>query len=158
MKKIPLGDGKYSLVDKEDFKKFSKFRWHIKKGRNKFYAQHCTRMGGAEYNVKLHRAILDLNYGDNKMVDHINGNGLDNRKINLRICGYPQNASNSRRYSNNSSGYKGVHWHKLKEKWQATIRYFGNKIHVGYFSTALKAKRAYNKKSKELFGEFHRSR
>jgi len=154
MKRIYLGHGKSTLLDKEDFIRFSKFKWRLEKKRNSEYAIHHTLFAGTNFKIRLHRAILGLIYGDGKIVDHINGNGLDNRRCNLRLCNNSQNAANSKLYSNNSSGLKGVHWHKLKQKWSATIRFKGKKLHLGYFKSKIKARKKYLKKAAELHGEF----
>jgi hypothetical protein len=91
-----------------------------------------------------------------KIVDHKDGNGLNNQKNNLRLCSYSQNSQNSKRPSHNTSGYKGACWSKGSNKWQAYIKLNGKCIHLGYFTCLLKAARAYDLKAKELFGNFAR--
>lgn len=87
-------------------------------------------------------------------IDHINRIKDDNRWINLRECTHSQNQANSVPFKNNKSGFKGVYWEKERNKWISTIRCEGKKFFLGRFKDVLDATVAYNKKSKELFGEF----
>ena len=106
-----------------------------------------------ERTVRMHRAILDVPKG--KIVDHINHNGLDNRRANLRVATRRQNAWNKRkRRSKCSSQYKGVMWLKKAGKWQARISCKGRSIVIGYFDDEKAAARAYDARAAELFGEY----
>jgi hypothetical protein len=89
--------------------------------------------------------------------DHINHNKLDNRKENLRICTEAENVHNTRISRNNTSGYKGVTFHKRDKKWQTQIRSGQGKRYLGYFNTAEEAAKNYDEKAKEAFGEFART-
>lgn len=100
----------------------------------------------------LHRLLLP----DAEFVDHINGNGLDNRRSNLRLCTRSENARNSRKPSNNSSGYKGVSWHKRTKKWRADIRNENRQRSLGSFDNALDAAHAYDRAARVMHGEFAR--
>ena len=100
--------------------------------------------------VFLHRYLLP----DAEYVDHINGNPTDNRLANLRACTLSQNQANRKLNSNNTSGYKGVRWHKVAKKWQARINYKGKELNLGLHSTAELAALAYNHEAEKLFGEF----
>ena len=100
----------------------------------------------------MHRLILNAKKGE--QVDHINRNGLDNRKKNLRLCSHSQNGINRPFQKNNSSGFKGVHKYKYGGKWEVSIEKGGKNFYVGVFSDKKEAALAYNKKAKELFGEF----
>lgn len=134
------------LIDDEDYEKVKDFKWT-------FIKYKCgTRYRVAKSNptVYMHRLIMKCPKGE--YVDHINGNGLDNRKINLRIC---SNAENSRnRTSKNPSGYKGVFYVESSKKWLAKITFNYKSIWLGRFKTKNEAALAYNNKAIELFGKF----
>src|SRR5690242_17796567 len=98
----------------------------------------------------MHRVIM--NASADIHVDRINGDGLDNRRENLRLCTRDENMMNRRKNSNNSSGYKGVD--RNKGKWRAYIQVDKKWIHLGYFSTAEQAAHAYDNAAKKYFGEF----
>lgn len=104
----------------------------------------------------MHRLILGLENGDKRQTDHIDGNGLNNQKENLRICSNGQNIrwKGKARKGKYTSKYKGVNWKPKIKKWIAQICYERNKIHIGCYSVEEDAARAYNKKALELFGEF----
>ncbi len=92
-KLIPLSQGKFAIVDAEDYDRLSSYKWAVSKKRNNWYAK--GRCGGLT--IKMHRVIMGLKKGDGKEVDHRNGNGLDNRKENLRLCSHAENLRNQRR-------------------------------------------------------------
>lgn len=144
--KLYCGDS--TLLDEEDEKRFSRYTWM--KNSNGYVIRQIGKK------VKfLHREILDC--PEKYQVDHINGNPLDNRKINLRICSKIENSWNRKLNKNSKTGYKGVHFKKNNrgtKKYLARISYFGERIHLGYFYSAEDAANAYNKKAVELYGEF----
>lgn len=143
MKIIELTQGKQTIVDDEDYESVSQWSWHYNGG----YAVRCPVKGHKR--TFLHRFIM--NTPDGKETDHINGDKLDNRKENLRICNVSQNAAN-RKVQNNNSGYKGVHYRR--NKWEAHIKINGKLIDLGRHPTPEDAALAYNKKATEIFGEF----
>ena len=100
----------------------------------------------------MHRLIIDCPV--NMQTDHINGNGLDNRKSNLRVCYNYQNARNQKLRPNSNSGFKGVSLIKDRNKWVAQIKVNGKVKYLGAYTLKEEAARAYNKAAKELFGEF----
>jgi len=105
-------------------------------------------------NILLHRFIVSCPAG--MQVDHINGNVLDNRRSNLRICDHAENMRNRRISKNNTSGYKGVSWEKKKRKWGASIKVNRKTIHLGWFNDLEKAYEAYVAASQKYHGEFGR--
>lgn len=152
MKEIILrSSNKVILVDDEDYAFLNKFIWKvIKKGVSYDHA-YSTHYGKI---VRPHRLILNLT--DPKViVDHINGNTLDNRRVNLRICSFKENSRNiPKRKGNCSSKYKGVTWNKAKKAWSARITTDFGRIHLGYFSEETAAANAYNSAAKEHHKEF----
>ena len=149
MKKIKLTQGKYAIVDDEDFAYLNQWKWYF---NNKGYAVKNNWENKKWKTIYMHRLIM--NTLKKMETDHINGNKLDNRRCNLRICTKSQNQINSNVNIKNSSGYKGVCWHKDRNKWQVQIEFNGKKYYLGYFVDKIGAAKAYNQKAKELFGEF----
>jgi hypothetical protein len=92
-----------------------------------------------------------------RIIDHANGDPMDNRFSNLRLATSSQNGANGRKPSHNSSGFKGVNWHAKAGKWRAYIKDKGKPIHIGYFTSAEAAHAAYLEKAREIFGEFARA-
>jgi len=145
---IPLTQGKFAIVDAEDYDWLNMYKWCVSKKRYNFYA--CRRTRGKK--IFMHRLITNAPEG--MLVDHINGISLNNRRSNLRICTIAQNNRNSRPWRRSTSKYKGVSWCQAAGKWRARIRPNRKQMHLGCFDNEIKAARAYDKKAKELFGEF----
>ncbi len=139
-----------SLVDDEDFAKFSRLAWHVSSNGYVVSSQPASN----PRTVFLHRAILDAKPG--QIVDHRDGDPLNNQKNNLRFCTHIQNCQNSRVPSNSTSGIKGVVWHKRSKKWVVRIRNCGKRIHVGSYVSKDNAAKAYMEAAKRLHGEFAR--
>jgi len=151
MKKIPLTQGYFAIVDDEDFEWLSQYKWYALRTSRTVYAT-------AKINRKtvlMHRAILNAGPGEES--DHADGDGLSNRRVNLRLCTRSQNQHNQRIHKDNTSGFKGVSWHKQKCKWHVQIQNNNKRIHLGYFTDPAQAAQIYNAKAKELFGEFAQS-
>jgi hypothetical protein len=153
--KIELTQGKTALVDDCDYDRISKHKWCVMKdNRGKFRAVRNTGMFPWGRMVYMAREIM--NPPDGMKVDHIREqNTLDNRRSNLRICTNAQNSYNRGKNKNNTSGFKGVSL--FAGKWRALIAINGKLIHLGYYSTAEQAAKAYDAKAKELHGEFART-
>jgi len=147
-KLIPLTQGKFAIVDAEDYEELSRYKWHVNKGGRTDYAK-SQKKGKA---IKMHRLLMRAPKG--LFVDHINHNGLDNRKSNLRLCTRIENLRNQLPRRGGASQYKGVGWHKKSKKFVARIYMEGKRMHLGYFDDEIEAAKAYDKKAKELFGEF----
>lgn len=127
---------------------------HVKK---KLYVEHCDRVNGHHVHKSLHRMIMGVT--DPKvLVDHIDGNGLNCRRENLRVTDHTGNACNASLRSDNTSGYKGVGYNKKARKWVATIQKDGKRKHVGTFATPELAAEAYARAAEELHGEFMKVR
>lgn len=148
MKKIKLSQNKYATIDNKEFDFLNQFKWHAHKSRNTFYAR--TIKSGKT--IIMHRLIMNANFSE--IIDHINGNGLDNQKKNLRLVSLNQNRQNSIKAKSNKSGYKGVSWYKNKSKWRVSMGHNGKFIHIGYFLNKKDAARAYNNAAIKYFGEF----
>lgn len=151
---IKLTQGYHVLVDAEDYDALTKFNWQACNWKNGIYVAKAgvQTKGIREKNMAMHRYLL--NPPDGKFVDHINGNGLDNRKANLRICTNMQNQHNARLSKTNTSGFKGARWHKIEKKYIVGIRVDGKLLHVGYFRNKREAAEAYDKAAIKYFGEF----
>ena len=157
MKKIKLTQGKYALVDDDQFLKLSKYKWGFQivyKGITKIgYVYTSTYNKGKKSRIYMHRMIM--NAPKNRLVDHINHNTLDNRLSNLRLCTNAQNQFNEKiKTINKTSKYKGVHLHKKTNSWYSNIVYMGKDYFLGSFVSEREAAKAYDKKAKELYREF----
>ena len=145
------------IVDEEDFHKVKKYNWQVVERDGKaIRVCRFERKNGFGRNVLLHRQILGV--VDPKLqVDHINGNILDNRRSNLRICSIRLNTRNRCKPVNNKSGYKGVMWRVRSQRFEAKIKVDGKQIHLGSFTSIIEAAEAYDKGAVEHFGEFART-
>jgi hypothetical protein len=145
---VPLAGGHVLLIDAEDWTQFCKYTWQALQAPNgnTFYARGKVA-GKPEY---LHRLLMDA--PADKDVDHRNGEGLDNRRGNLRLCTESQNLGNSRIRVDNTSGYKGVH--RFCGRWRARIALNGKRRSLGMFADPWEAAQAYNRAALEQWGEF----
>lgn len=150
LNKIYTNKNQEILIDEEDYSLVSQYTWFIHYG----YATTNKRIKkGKQFTLKMHRLLMNVNK-TNIYVDHINGNTLDNRKENLRICTSGQNQGNRKKGINNKLGFKGVAKVTNCSKFQAHICKDFKKIYLGSFSTPEEAAKEYDKKAIELFGEF----
>lgn len=149
MKIIPLTQGYEAIVDDEDYVwAASLFPWCVSKSSNKRYASKRQN----KKIVYLHRLLMNAPAGVE--VDHINGNGLDNRRENLRLCSHADNQRAKKPQRGGTSPYRGVYWYKRHQKWATKIQRLDDVYFLGYFSEEEDAARAWDKKAKELFGDF----
>ena len=147
MKNIALSQSKVAIVDDGDFEAVSKFKWYCQKANsNRYYAKRSTD------NLYLHRFIL--NPPTHQEIDHINGDSLDCRRSNMRICSHAENMFNKRIYKNNTSGFKGV----CPEKglWCVQLKKGGQRVFRKYFKDLLDASQAYQRVAFFYHGRFAR--
>lgn len=153
MKEIPLTQGYVALVDDDDYEHVSQFKWCAKTQGHTVYAHRSVkRADGTWTTQKLHRFLLDP--PDGVGIDHIDRNGLNNRRENLRLATANGNQQNRRKQVNNTSGYIGVYWHKAAGKWCAQISVNGRTKSFGFYPSAIEAAKARDKAALELYGEF----
>jgi hypothetical protein len=154
--RIPLTQGCFAIVDPADYPHLSRYKWRLcrTRGKNTLYAERSIRLPNGRYSrILMHRQLIDVPEG--YIVDHINGNGLDNRRANLRLATIAQNAWNSKK-RNPRSGYKGVWFAGDKGLWRAAIVYHDRRIHLGYFKDKIAAAKAYDAAARKYYKEFAR--
>ena len=155
---VPLTKGYEAVIDADDVYLVNGLNWRALIDRNTVYAV-CNFLAGKKWKlVRLHRLIMGEPNG--LQVDHIDGNGLNNRKKgddgNLRVVTSQQNTHNQRIFKNNTSGFKGVSWYRQGNKWRSYIKINGVKKHLGYYDTPEAAYVAYCDASLRFHGEFGR--
>ena len=166
MREIELTQGQVTVVDDEDYEWLNQWKWHATKGaRGGFYAVRNSARGGSRgtstgtgigkrHTVWMHRLILHT--PKNMESDHKDGDSLNNRKYNLRICTHGQNVFNSNGRKNSSSIYKGVVWDASRSKWKAAIGFNSKLKYLGRYDDEIDAAKVYDKAAVKYFGEFAR--
>lgn len=139
------------MVDNEDYERLSKHRWSFR-----IYAIRSIQKNGKQRVIYMHREVLGRRIKEGLYTDHINRNRLDNRKKNLRVVTYMQNNCNTTKKAKNKSGYKGVSWDKLLNKWRVQIGANKKNHYIGVFTSRLKAYKAYCEAVKQYHGEYGR--
>lgn len=155
MKEVTLRNGETTLVDDEDYAKTMQFLWRLD---SKGYVCRCTRHPNIPRRyicLYLHRYLLGLFDGRDVLVDHRDGNPLNNTRANLRKCTRSQNSCNSKRNTRNKTGYKGVTRSRKVGRFLASITINGKVIRIGTFDNPADAHDAYVEAAKQLHGEFH---
>lgn len=164
MKKIQLGGhkkrngklliGGYALVDDDDFERLNIFHWSINKHHGCFYARRGATKAeldaGYPRQIRMHREIMGF---PPALIDHIDLNGLNNQRENLRFCTNSENLRNGKKRPN-ISGYRNVYWDKKSGKWRAMIVKDGVNFSFGFYTIAKEAGRVAAKARKKLHGEF----
>ncbi len=145
VRRIPLGSGLFAIVDACDYPEISKYKWRASRHGPTVYAS-CVKRGKVVY---MHRMILRARKGC--LVDHIDGNGLNNRRCNLRVCTHQQNRANVGPRGG-VSRFVGVG--RMRDKWQARITFRGKVFHLGTFDDEVEAAKARDRKAYELHGEY----
>jgi hypothetical protein len=145
--RLPLSQGQFAILDSADYDRAIRHCWHAFQIHRTWYA--ATSI--SRKRVYLHRFVMQPEKG--MEVDHINGDGLDNRRCNLRIVSHKQNLRNQRLHVGSTSGFKGVSWDKERRRWAAHIKYDGKKRFLGRFACREDAARAYNVRAAEVFGD-----
>lgn len=160
MARVSLGHGASAVVDDEDLRLVSPFPWHLLRSPRpeRSYARGWVLEGGSRNKVLMHRFILGITGGLD--VDHINGDGLDNRRENLRVCTRAENNANQRPVykhggdAKRQSRYRGVCWQEDAHKWRARIKVDGRCIHLGLFCSEDEAARTYDVAAASAWGAF----
>lgn len=150
MKRIKLTQGKYALIDDDDYELISKYKWHAVKQPRKNFVIYYANSGivGRMHNFLMRPQSSKI------LVDHIDHNGLNNQRSNLRLCTESQNIINSRIAIKHSSKYRGVSWSNFSQRWLANIICQRVRYHLGSFKNEIDAARVYDRKAKKLHGKF----
>lgn len=148
-----------AIIDAGDLARVQPDSWYV--DRVGYVCRTGSRKERPRPTHRLHRVILDV--PDGATIDHVNGDPLDNRRQNLRVCSNRENSLNAARSARNTSGFKGVSWARRQRRWRACIaagalREDGTRrnLHLGYFLAAADAARAYDAAARQHFGEFAR--
>jgi hypothetical protein len=142
------------IIDSEDLEIFKKYKWNICNKKGTLYILSFIKINGKRKTIYYSRVIT--NAPDNVIVDHIDGNTLDNRKCNLRFVNKKQNAQNMKSNKNSTSKYKGVSFDKQRKLWRVVLKVDMKQIYIGRFNLEKDAALAYNKSALQYFGEYAR--
>ena len=154
MKTISLTQGKIALVDDADYTYLNQYKWYAANANCTYYAVRMSRdLRPKRQPIYMHRVIL--NAPDSLDIDHLNGDGLDNRRSNIRLCTRSQNIRHKRIRSDSKSRFKGVNLRKGKKNpYVAYIQLNGKKAHLSCHQTAEAAARVYDEAALKYHGDF----
>jgi hypothetical protein len=157
MKKIPLSQNKYAIVDDNNFEELNKFKWFTRKDAKSgiYYASRTEKVDGIYKNVHMHRVVIGQPNGNGFDVDHIDGDGLNNTKSNLRKATRQENTRNRKLLKSNTTGYRGVSYRGDRKAFVARVN-INKPIYLGYFKTAEEASKVYETYIKSNYGEFYK--
>lgn len=145
---IANNTGREFIIDYDDYSIVYQYTWNQKKDSGYVYANHNHKR------IYLHRILFNLTQS-NQMVDHINHNVLDNCRKNLRLVNNSQNQMNRNKPKHNTSGVKGVYWHKNKQQWQANIQVNNKLLYLGIFHSKESAIKARQEAELKYFGDYN---
>lgn len=149
MKSIPLTQGKFALVDDEDYEYLMQWKWHFD-GKYAMCNEYISEK--KRHTIYMHAVIMKTPKG--METDHIDRNKLNNTRANLRVCTSSQNKMNQGQHSNNTSGHPGVSWDNPRSKWKAYIQVKGKCLQLGRFDNIQDAISARKQAVKKYYGEF----
>jgi len=154
MAEIKLTQGKVAIADDSDFEYLNQFKWHAACPDDKWYARRALphAPGGKQKHITMQDDLLGKP-PKGMEIDHKDGNGLNNKRDNIRVCTHHQNLMNKAGHGETSK-FKGVTRRKGMNKYRASIGFFGKVIHLGYFKKEEDAAIAYNNAALKYFGDF----
>jgi hypothetical protein len=153
LKEIKLTQDRVAIVGDEDYERLNQHTWCAIRDRHTYYAHRKTRIDGKMVGIMMHREILGLSPCDGILSDHKNRNGLDNQRENLRTTTYSHNAHNCHLRKDNTSGFRGVNWHKDTGQWVAKICIGRKIIQNGYYHDKVDAALAYDQLATKYHGD-----